>query len=591
MSRTWIICVLVAACGGSNGGANGGDDTPPDAPGTLSDDGPCDPNAMRCNGDVVEQCAADGSHWVPQNTCATFCADGSCALDGLDVATDQSLDGIVHVKGAVMVHAGATLTTPMGDLTIFADSISVESGGAITSATTGSVMALNGTDSSSNTTVPGGRNASSPLTSDFDSNVSPGGSGGIVVPAQEVRAMGGGRIRLFAPTINMAGQILANGASGTASPTGSCYVPGSGGAGGGVLLVADDLTMSGLISTAGGAGGTPIPACTGTTSNGASGDLGRIKLLYGSKHDITGTTTSGRLTQGIAPPIPVTSTTHPSPDAIYNDGFLSLDINWAKSFPTTMGYYVLLDSTPIHPPTAANGTFQSVDQVSFSANDVSNGDNYVHIVTIDSMSQIGTIESNYHVKINTLPPVMSSQSHPSQTTFVNNTNPFFAWSYPQTDANVSAVYYVLDHFGDTVPALTSTALPATQKQLLQSGLDAGIWVLHVIAADKQGRLTKVAGNYRVSIGADPGIGNLTGTVTDAASAPVSGATVTLNHGLFDLGGGTVGTVTTNSAGSFTLSNIPAGTWEVEVTLATRSAAKNVSIAPGGGTGTVSVTLP
>jgi hypothetical protein len=315
-----------------------------------------------------------------------------------------------------------------------------------------------------------------------------------------------------------------------------------------------------------------------------------VKLLFGSSHSITGTTT-GTLTQGLAPPLPLTSTSHPDPTAIYNDGFVSLDVAWPKPFGSAMGYYLLLNSTVIQPPTAATGKFQQVEKVSFTATDITNGDNYIHIVSVDAMSNIGTIESTYHVRINTQPPTIASPSHPTQTAFVDNTNPFFQWGYPQQDANVSAVYYVLDHFGTTVPALTDTMLPATQKQLQETGIDAGVWAIHVVAADKQGRLTKIAGNYRVNIGTDPGSGSLMGTIVDGASQPVPGATVTINHNLFGLGGTTgAGTATTNGSGTFMLSGITAGPWEVEVSLAARAATKNVTIAPNTTT-PVSITLP
>jgi hypothetical protein len=586
MRQTWIVCVLLAACGGSNGGSNGDDDNGmPDAAGTMSDDGPCAPNALRCNGDVVEQCNADGTMWVPQMTCTTFCADNACALDGLDIASDQNLDGIIHVKGAVTIHNGATVTSATGDLTIFADTITVEAGGSMTSTPTGTSPLGAGTNStcSNCSTSPGTYSWGSAL----DSDVQPGSAGGISIGSMQAVAGGGGRIRLIATTINMAGQITANGAAGQADPQ-SCFFPGAGGSGGGILVYADDLTVSGLISAAGGALAIEKAGCTQFQSS--AGGPGRVKLLFGSKHDITGTVT-GTLTQGLAPPLPLTSTSHPDPTAVYNDGFLSLDIAWPKPFASSMGYYVLLDTTPTHPPTAANGKFQSAEKVSFTANDISDGDNYIHVVTVDSMSNIGTIESTYHVQINTQPPAMNSPSHPTQTAFVDNTNPFFQWSYPQGDANVSAVYYVLDHFGTTVPALTDTMLPATQKQLQESGVDAGVWALHVITADKQGRLTKVAGNYRVNIGADPGSSTIMGTVVDGASQPVVGATVTVNKGLFGLGA-SGGTVSTTSGGGFMFpaNSISAGMWEVEVSLAARNATKNVTVMAGT-TATAAITLP
>ena len=287
--------------------------------------------------------------------------------------------------------------------------------------------------------------------------------------------------------------------------------------------------------------------------------------------DIATATITGVVTEGLAPPLPLVSTSHPDPTLIYNDNFVSLDMTWAKPF-TVQGYYVLLDQSPSDPPTAANGAFQAAEKVSFSANDVSDGDNYVHIVSVDPQSSIGTIESTFHVAINTRGPTLASQSHPSQTTFSDNTNPFFTWTYPQGDTMVSGTYYTFDHFGLTVPTTTDMKLPASQKQLLQSNVDAGVWVLHVVSIDQQGRLTKAAGHYRVNIGTDPGSGAIIGTIVDGSSQPVAGASVTVNRGLFN--------TTTQSTGQFSLPGVTAGTWELSATMGALTATKTITVTMG-----------
>ena len=575
--RTWFLLAIViplwaAACGGGSGNNNGNPDG-----GTgdaLSDNEPCTPMALRCNGNVVEQCNAAGTMWVPQMTCSTFCADGACALDGLDVGSDMTLDGIVHVKGAVTVHAGATLSTPTGDLTIFADSISVEMGGSIAAAPTGMTpdgageqeLECEGCQTEGGSYGSGDR----PWGSTTDTDVEPGSPGALMgETTAPAAALGGGAIRLLAPTMTIAGQITANGANG-GSDNNVCLVGGGGGSGGGILLFGDHIIVTGSISAAGGVGGVTRTGC-GLTAAGQSGGNGRVKILHGDTFDVSMATITGVTTEGLAPPLPLTSTSHPDPTYVYNDGFVSLDMTWAKPF-TVMGYYVLIDSDPSDPPTAATGAFQAAEKVSFPASAVSNGDNYVHVVSVDAQSAISTVESVFHVQINTLGPSMTSQSHPSQTTFSNNTNPFFMWSYPQGDINVSGAYYVFDHFGTTVPTTTDMMLPATQKQLLQSNVAAGVWVLHVVSVDTQGRLTKVAGNYRVNIGTDPGSGGITGHLIDGTSQPVAGATVTVNRGLY--------TTTSDSAGDFTLSGVTAGMWELSATMGALTATKQITVTSG-----------
>ncbi len=582
--RAWFVVsvistlVLAIGCGGNSSANNDGGT---DAPGTLPDDGPCEPGAKRCNGNNVQECNIEGTMWVTQETCPTFCAEGTCALDGLDIPSDMTLEGNVVVAGAVTIHSGATLSSTTGVLNIFADTITVEAGGAISVAPTGETPEGQGGNGACSSCTPGGGGYANRFGSDTDSEVQPGGRGGnwFQTTPPMGGGFGGGVVRLNAKvSIVVAGQISANGANGISDSV-RCFPGGGGGSGGGVLLVADDVTFTGSISTAGGVGGPTLPACG--NQPGQPGSLGRVKILHGSKNIVTGTI-MGAETFGLAPPVPMRSSSHPDPKLTYNDGFLSLDVNWTKAFPSVMGYYVRLDQNPEGPPTAADGMFLGNDMASFSPNDVQDGENFVHIVSVDAQSAIGTVESVFRVTINTRGPSLSSTSHPNQDTFVNNTNPFFAWSYPQGDSNVRGTYYVLDSFGDTVPTAADTKLPADQKQLLKSGLAAGVYVLHVVSIDEQGRLSKAAGHYRVNIGSDPGVGTVQVNVVDAASQPVPGATVTVNRGLFSN--------PMSNGGTYTFNGVVQGTWEISVKLGARSATKMVT-SMSGGTVTANVTLP
>jgi len=564
-----LAFAVLAACGGNN-------DAPPtdgggDGPEMLPNDGPCVPGSLRCNVNDAQVCNDDGTQWETTEVCSTFCQDGLCALDGLDVASDMQLEGSVLVAGAVTVRAGATLSSVTGNLTITADSITVEAGGSISMAPTGDSPLGKGNDAGCSSCSPGGGGYGTVRIwgSDTDSDVQAGSQGGkMLLSDPPPPAAGGGVVRLLAGTIEIAGQITANGANG-GSNTQFCAVGGGGGSGGGVLLAGDSITVTGSISAAGGLGGPTNPNCGLSLFGGAGGD-GRVKLLYGSHHEITdGAVVAGKLTQGLAPPIPLRSTSHPDPTRIYNDGFISLDVAWTKAFPTLQGYYVRLDTTPLSPPTAANASFQAVDKASFSPNDVQDGDNFVHVVSVDAQSAIGTVETVFHLQINTQGPSVVSSSHPNPNAFTDNTNPFFSWSYPQGDANVSGAYYVLDQFGKTVPSATDTQVPATQKQVLKSDVPPGVWVLHVVSIDTAGRLTKAAGHYRVNIGTDPGVGAVIGRVVDNQALAVSGATISINRGLYE--------TTTDSAGNFTLTNVTAGSWELSVKLGAQQATKSIVV--------------
>jgi hypothetical protein len=317
------------------------------------------------------------------------------------------------------------------------------------------------------------------------------------------------------------------------------------------LIAADQVTISGAISASPGGGGTAGGAGGG---GGGTGGTGRVKILSGSMRNVTGTVT-GTASNGLLPPLTITSSTHPDPTLVYNNDFPVIALSWNQAFPSRQGYYERVDQSAVNVPTPATGMFVGTEILSLLPPAVSTGSNYFHIVPIDAASNVGTIESDFRIQINTTPPSLSSSSHPGQTTWSTNNNVFYSWTFPVADVNLKGAYYVLDHYGSTVPTFTDTFLPVTQKQLLRSGLADGVWAFHVVSVDTRGYLTKLGGHYQVRIGADPGSGAVLGHVIDQNSANVSGATVTVNRSLF-------GDQTTNTMGNYNFGGIPAGMWEL-----------------------------
>jgi hypothetical protein len=360
---------------------------------------------------------------------------------------------------------------------------------------------------------------------------------------------GGGVLRLIAPVISVAGQITANGANGgsaTASYTGG----GGGGSGGGVLLAADDLTFSGAISALKGAGGT---ASGSRSYAGGAGADGRVKLLYGAQHTLTGSVT-GAKTEGLLPPLTITSATHPDQTLVYNDDFTNFDLTWSKPFPSVLGYYVKTDTTNSTVPTPSGGTFLAAENLTVDRSALVQGDNFFHIVPIDGTSAVGTVQGWFKLQLNTKAPTITSSSHPNQTTWTTNNTVFYAWTFPVADQNVVGVHYVSDHFANTVRTMSDTFVDVSQKQQILSSLADGVWFFHVVSEDTHGYLTKSAAHYQVRIGADPGAGTILGQVIDSQSQPVNGASITVNRGLF--------TASSNTSGNYNLQNVIAGTWEV-----------------------------
>ncbi len=530
--------------------------------------GTCTPGAKRCNGSSTEICASTGVAWNVTASCATFCdaTSATCALDGLDVTAGGAvLDGEIVVKGTVHVHGGANLSSPTGNLTLRADAIIVDSGGSITVAATGLTTLGKGGNSCAGTfgagggaygvagsPAPGGQNcngiagAAWGLTNDaLVAPGSPGGDSNTVVGAN-----GGGVLRLIASTINIAGQVSANGATSLGSA--------GAGSGGGILFAASDtLTVTGSVSASGGLG---LSSGTPNARSGAGG-LGRVKLLYGAAVSITGSVVGTR-TDGLLPPLTLGSPSQPDSTLSYNDNFAAMDLSWNRPFDTTLGYYVRVDGAVGTTVTPANGTFGAPETASVPRSALVQGSNYFHVVAVNAQSSVGAVQSWFKVQLNTLPPTLTSSTHQNQGTWYQGNSPFFSWFLPAeiSAQSVRSYYYVLDHLGNTVPTSANTLLSGAQQNILLSGLADGVWVFHLVSVDTRGNTTTAAAHYQVRIGADPGTTSASGKVTTGAASAVAGATVTINNGLF-------GNASTDANGNYVMTNLPAGSYTLTVSKA------------------------
>lgn len=529
--------------------------------------GACTPGATRCNAGGVETCNAGGTAWEVTSACTTFCDAGRCALSGLEIASNTTMNGEVLVLGAVVVRSGATLTSSSGSLTIRATSITVENGASISVAATGdSDAGRGGNGYYTGSTYTGGGGGGYGTAGGGYTTVLRGPAWGSTVDSDAARGSrggngysssggaggsGGGVLRLIADTITIAGQVTANGQPGT-----TATYSGGGGSGGGILVAGDDVRISGSISAVGGAGGT----ASSSARTGGAGGNGRVKILSGASRDTTGAVISGTVTQGLLPPLVLSSSTHPDPSLVYNDGFEVVSMSWVRPFAPITGYYWRVAPT-IGVPTPATGTFAASEVVAFPRSMLVAGDNLFQIASVDPMIMVGTVESSFRVRFNTTPPPLTSTSHPSSTTWSANRDVFMRWTMAHPDHHYRGIYYVMDHFGDTVPDATANFVPIVQKQVLLSGTADGIWAFHIVSVDTQGYLTRAAAHYQVRIGPDPGNGTVFGQIVDSAtSMPLSGVRVTLNRDLFPA-------QMTNATGNFNFMTIPAGTYEVRITRA------------------------
>jgi hypothetical protein len=565
----------------------------------LCQGGGCTANSKRCNGNDVEQCDAGGASFSKVTTCTMGCdaLSATCIQAGTTISGQVTMEGVNVFTGTVTIDASAIVQSMTGDLTIRADAIVVNGqikvaptgttpdGQPLAATTFGCGGAGGGyTNSTSNCGASAARWGSL-----FEGSIAPGSSGGADISANP-GGKGGGVMRLLATnsiTLNDGSVLNADGAPGSAgngSVCGSSTAGGGGGSGGGILIASDSvtITMGAKVSVSGGQ-----PNGGSNCANSAGGSVGRIKVLYGSTGNITVTGTNltpGAFTaslgmatdRSLIPPLTITSPTHPDPTLVYSDGGPSLGFTWNHPFSGVMGFYTLLNTTKTGPstvvanlPNSSNaGDLVRTDATSFDPKFLGQGKNFFHITSVTSTSKVGEVEGNFQVQINKTPPAVTSSSH-TMGTFINKHDVSFDWSgLPVDQKNFSGIFYVVDHFGNTVPNASGTFLPIAQQQSIIVNLADGVWAFHAVFADTKGYLTKAASTFVVRIGPpDTQTASIAGDVVQAGgTTPIVNASIFVNWGLFKTFPTSDFTSATSAAdGSWNVGMLPAGTWEVEVT--------------------------
>jgi hypothetical protein len=529
--------------------------------------GACTPAATRCNGNTPETCNAGGTAWTQGTACTTSCIAGGCSQPTLNINANANatIGGVVYINGDVSITNSSVLTVPSGTTTIYCNNFTLDATSQIVVTPTGNdPRGTGGTGQASCTTVctaygyaPGGGGSygtagtnkstqgscyagypyygtyyctlgtAPPAAYAVADNEAAAGATGGTCPGGGTPGAGGGLIAIYCNNIQIAGTITANGGSAS-----GCAGGGSGGEV--VLRATGDLTFTGSVSVAGGNGGagqSPYPA-------GGGGGDGVVKLLYGNTHTISGTIVGQASFKSFMPPFDVGSATHPDSKHWYNDGFPSFDLAWSKPFANSAGYYYALNTSYSFIPAPANAIFLSNEAFSYGPSALVAGQNDFHVDTVGPFANLGTVEARYTVQINSTPPTITSSSHPNQGTWYTNNSPYFAWTIPHANNDVTNFYWVFDSYATTIPNATANMIPMdlttpqNSEQLLLPNQANGIWFLHLMAQDTMGYLTKQAAHYRVQLGAQPMQGSVSGSVTDAITHnPLSGVTVSLNRGV------------------------------------------------------------
>ncbi|MBX7117150.1 MAG: hypothetical protein K1X64_22730, partial [Myxococcaceae bacterium] len=531
---------------------------------------PCQNGEKRCNGAVPETCNMAGTGWSASTSCANGCYRGECMQADLVIdGVTQTLEGDLAVKNDVVIKNGGSLKVgPSGSLKLKARHITVDAASNINANDVGQETAGAGTccdttdavscrlcekdpDNLSSYVYFAGSGYGSTGNVGYSSYYVNGMCGGTNTYCQTMKSSqtygrqddlsvspgslwglnpGGGAIKLVAQSVDLKGQITAN-------------ATGMGASGGGVLIAADTLSGNGAIQAAGGTGNR-------------TGGNGRVKLLRGASSTFSGSVTGVTITSPM-PPLDLVSGSHPVPTRVYNDGLGDLFLAWNKPFPTVNGYYYLLSTSENDMPTSANGngTFLQAESLVIKADKLQPGANFLHIVSVDSGFNVGTVKATQKVTINTEPPSVTSTSHPDERTWYTNNAVYLQWSNAYDNANFTGYYTALDKFMNTVPSPVAANF-STNDKLLRT-VDNGIWVFHIVNRDTRGAITKEAGHYVLYVGTEPEKENVSGSVFDASNnnAPLSGVTISINRGLFK--------ATSTGSGTYTFNaEIYVGAWEV-----------------------------
>ena len=73
-------------------------------------------------------------------------------------------------------------------------------------------------------------------------------------------------------------------------------------------------------------------------------------------------------------------------------------------------------------------------------------------MSVDSGFNVGNVKATAKMQMNTVPPTVTSSSHPAQRTWYQNPALYFTWTNPQDDANFTGYYYVLDKLNQGLSA-------------------------------------------------------------------------------------------------------------------------------------------
>jgi hypothetical protein len=177
------------------------------------------------------------------------------------------------------------------------------------------------------------------------------------------------------------------------------------------------------------------------------------------------------------PPV-ISSTTHSDPSQWYSNAIPSFTWTTPVDVNGISGYYYILDQSPSTIPTKATGTYTTSNAYT-PATALTEGTWYLHVVTNDSVGNVGTTAAHYQVNIDATGPVVTISSHTNGAIVGRNIT--LAWSLTETGSggNYTEVF---------VDGILNQTLVFSTTQLALNGLPIGNRVLNVTAYDNIGQM-------------------------------------------------------------------------------------------------------
>ncbi|MFX0168441.1 MAG: hypothetical protein ACFE89_03695 [Candidatus Hodarchaeota archaeon] len=176
------------------------------------------------------------------------------------------------------------------------------------------------------------------------------------------------------------------------------------------------------------------------------------------------------------PPV-ISSATHPDQTLWYGSGLPQFTWTTPTDVNGISGYYYLIDQSPTTVPTSTTGTYTTLNTFTPSVA-LGDGTWYFHVVTNDSVGNIGTEAAHYQVNIDATGPTCSITSHTTGSIIGRNIT--LVWSVSDTGTGVNRSEVYLDSI------LNQTVYyPTTQLSFI--GLPLGTHLLNVTAYDELGQ--------------------------------------------------------------------------------------------------------